>query len=178
MKRMIKYVAGMLNIQTDSELIVLDMTEELVKIRDVAKYRAYLRKNLVSPDVEYQTGFQKFIILTDKYLSIEEDIALAPYYAKGEIAAKRVSDKVKQVRVIVEDEECGFKHIRLDGDQFFTDKELISLAGIGSTQTIIDYSRTHKLTGELYKAYIASVKDSKKQTLIAAKTREMIEGME
>ncbi len=55
---MVKYIAGILNIKIDTKLIVADMTEELSKVKNLANYRAFIRENLKSADVEYQTGNQ------------------------------------------------------------------------------------------------------------------------
>ncbi len=173
---MVKYIAGILNVKIDSEMIIADMATEISKVRDMSQYRAYLRENLKSTDVEYQTGFQKFIILTDKYLGIEEDQELSGIYDRGEAYAKAIAAKVKQVRTLVADANCGFRDIKLEGALFFEIKELESLAAVGSTQGVIELSKTHRLAGEIYKNEIKKIKQSRKPKQIAAKTQKLLEG--
>ncbi len=174
---MVKYIAGILNIKIDTKLIVADMTAELSKVKNLANYRAFIRENLKSADVEYQTGFQKFITLTDKYLGIEEDQELSGIYDRGEAYAKAIAAKVKQVRTLVADANCGFRDIKLEGALFFEIKELSSLAAVGSTQGVIEFSKTHRLAGEIYKNEIKKIKQSRKPKQIAAKTQKLLEGM-
>ena len=71
MQELIKYIGDILNIKTDSVYTIQDMTEELSKIKDIVAYRSYIKDNLASIEVDYKTGFQKFIILTKEYLSLE-----------------------------------------------------------------------------------------------------------
>ncbi len=174
---MVKYIAGILNIKIDTKLIVADMTEELSKVKDLGNYRAFIRQNLKSEEVEYQTGFQKFITLTDKYLSIEEDQALCDIYDRGEAYAKAIAAKVKQVRSLVANENCGFRNITVENNLFFEVKELESLAAIGSTQGIIELSKTHRLAGEIYKKEIGKIKQNRKPKQLAAKTQKLLEGL-
>ncbi len=174
---MVKYIAGILNIKIDTKLIVADMTEELSKVKNLANYRAFIRENLKSADVEYQTGFQKFIILTDKFLGIEEDQALSDTYDRGEAYAKAIAAKVKQVRSLVANENCRFSDIKLEGNMFFEMKELLSLAAVGSTQGVIELSKTHRLAGEIYKNEIGKIKKRMKPEQLAVKTQKLLEGL-
>ncbi len=71
MQELIKYIGDILNIKTESVYTVQDMTEELSKIKDIVAYRSYIKDNLASIEVDYKTGFQKFLILTGSYLDLE-----------------------------------------------------------------------------------------------------------
>lgn len=81
MQELIKYIGDILNIKTDSVYTIQDMTEELEKVQDIVAYRSYIKDNL--DKIDYKTGFQKFILLTQKYLRLEY-VAMNPH--KGDYA--------------------------------------------------------------------------------------------
>jgi hypothetical protein len=86
MQELIKYISDILNIKTDSVYTIQDMTEELSKIRDIAAYRSYIKDHIKS--IDYTSGYQKFILLTQKYLRLEYK-ALNP---EAGIKAKEVAE--------------------------------------------------------------------------------------
>ena len=169
MNETIKYIAGLLNVKTDSDLVIADMAIEIGKVKDMSAYRTYLRDNFRK--IEFATGFQKFITLTNDFLNIEEDKALAGYYSKAEESAKALAGKVKQTRRTVEDNFCDFSNIKLDGDDFFTEKEIKALQEIGTTITIIDLSKAHSLAGELYKNYVKFLRGGIQPQLTSGQTK-------
>ncbi len=69
MHELVKYIGDILNIKTDSVYTIQDMTEELSKVKDIVAYRSYIKNNL--DKIDYKTGFQKFILLTQQYLQLE-----------------------------------------------------------------------------------------------------------
>jgi len=75
MHELIKYISDILNIKTESVYTIQDMTEELSKIKDIVAYRSYIKNNLNS--IEFKSGYQKFLILTQEYLLMEY-VALNP----------------------------------------------------------------------------------------------------
>ncbi len=175
MKNLVNYIGSLLNIKIDNPLIIEDMKQELNKISDLVSYREYIRDNLKHPDVDFSTGFQKFIILTNKYLKMEESVTLPHDTAKS--FSKQLAHKVKQTRNIVEEKNIVFSMLRIDGEKFFTDKELKALQGIGSIIYIIESSRQNTLEEQLIDLFLGKYIAKSKYTALTdnqKKIQEMV----
>ncbi len=63
------YLCNVLNIKTDSSYVILDIQEELESISDLAEFRLFIKSHIskVSHDLEYMSGFQKFLFLVEKF---------------------------------------------------------------------------------------------------------------
>ena len=154
MQELIKYIADILNIKTESVYTVQDMTEELTKIKDIAAYRSFIRDHINSIDVDYKTGFQKFILLTQKYIEMEND---AMYKLEAVQFAKTLLGKVKATREKVETENIAFSMINdSNGVQFFTEKELNALLNVfGGIKRTIEASRSDYFVHNIATRYVS-----------------------
>lgn len=161
MNDLIKYLDTILNIKLDNDFSIADIEEHLSKVNDIIAYRSYVRDNMKRADIEFKSGFQKYIILTDEFLEMEENSKLSGVKTKAEIYAKTVADKVEQCRNVVEDNNVLFRQIKKDGEMLFEIHELNCLAGIGSTSVIIEYSRMCLLEGMINEYYLKSFKKKK-----------------
>ncbi len=180
MREIIEYLSAILNIKTGSELVIVDMSEEIEKVNDISTYRRYIKENLKHIDLDYLTGFQKFILLTDKYLKQQEDAILESKFEQGEIYAKALTSKVKKCRNFIEDKNISFAMIRGENQtEYFKDHELRMLKKIGSELTIIEYSRTNRLSREVYKEYVKAVRVKHHPELLTTDKRvsAMIKGV-
>ena len=164
MQNLVNYVGSLLNIKIDNPLIIEDMKQELLKVKNLVTYREYIRDNLNHVDMEFKTGFQKFIVLTNKYLKMEESVTLPHDTAKA--FSKQLSHKVKQTRNIVEEKNIVFSMLRIDGEKFFTEKELKALQGIGSIVYIIESSRNGTLEDELVDLFLGKYIAKSKYTAL------------
>lgn len=160
MNDLIKYLDKILNIKIDNPLVIEDMKLELGKVNDIVAYRIYIRDHL---DIEYKTGFQKFIILTNQYLDIEEDqvLQITQVYSKADQYAKKVSDKVKECRTFVEDNLCAFAKVKFEGgDLLFEDHEIRCLEAVGTDLIVCEYSRMNLLFGHIKNDYVKNTKQN------------------
>ncbi len=175
MQNLVNYVGSLLNIKIDNPLIIEDMKQELLKVKNLVVYREYIRDNLKHPDVDFSTGFQKFIILTNKYLKMEESVTLPHDTAKA--FSKQLSHKVKQTRNIVEDKNIVFSMLKVDGEKFFTDKELKALQGIGSVVYIIESSRQNTLEEQLIDLFLGKYIAKSNYTALPERVKQLMKEM-
>jgi NifB/MoaA-like Fe-S oxidoreductase len=159
MKDLVEYIFSILNIKTENALVLQDITTELSKVNDIIAYKNFIRDNIKSVEVDYLTGFQKFIQLTSKYLQQQEDIILDAKYKQGEKYAKELSAKVKECRNFVSDNLVDFSDVGTKGNKYFKDHEIRMLNKIGSREMVIEYSKINRLAGEIYKEYVKAVQD-------------------
>ncbi len=158
MQNLIEYLMEVLNIKSDNEFVIKDIATELQKVNDIADYRKYVRDNIKNIDLEYLTGFQKFIELTNKYLKQQDDIILGAKFEQGEKYAKELASKVKICRNFVEDAGCEFSQVSAEGEKLFKEHELKALSKVGSVIAIIEFSKTNRLAGEIYKEYVSAIR--------------------
>lgn len=156
MLNLLKYVADVLNIKTDNPLTIEDMKFELQQIEDLVVYREYIRDNFSS--VEYATGFQKFIILTNKFKKLQEESKIPMDIANS--FSVELARKVETARVFLKNElEVGndrpFSKLKQDGEKFFTMKELTALSELGTARYLVELSEQNRLKDELVKLFIS-----------------------
>jgi len=175
MQNLINYTASILNIKIDNPLIIEDMKQELQKVENLVEYREYIRENIKNIDLDYQTGFQKFIILTNKYLNEQEQMKLPNELAQN--FSKQLTHKVEQARTFIKNQielgnEKPFSSLVVDGHKFFTDKELKALLGLGRSSVIVELSEQHKLTDNLITLFLGKfIAKSKHASLTDNQTR-------
>ena len=163
MLKLTEYVMEVLNIKSENSFVIQDIATELTKVNDLVAYKNYIRENIKSVDVDYLTGFQKFIQLTDKYLKNQDDTILGAKYLQGEKYSKELSAKVKECRNFVEDNYIEFSNVKIEGEKYFKDHELRMFEKIGSKEVILEYSKINRLAGEIYKEYVKAVQIQHKQ---------------
>lgn len=120
--------------------------------------------------IEYANRIEKLDILATRYKKIQIDIQLEKQYDAGERFSKALAGKVKECRNYIEDKNTVFSKIVVDGEKYFTQKELTALQNIGSISVIIEYSKIHRLAGEIYKFYVIK----SKQALLPQKKKPLI----
>ncbi len=147
MQELIKYIADILNIKTESAYTIQDMTDELSKIKDIVAYRSYIKDNL--DKIDYKTGFQKFIILTRDYLLLEY-AASTPELSNF---SKELTKKVKSsIWGVLYDKKELWWHGRDFGDYGFTEEEERILKKIGTTKEINRINDDGRLESEILMA--------------------------
>ncbi len=126
MHELIKYIGDILNIKTESVYTIQDMTEELSQIKDIGAYRSYIKDNLA--EIEYKTGFQKFLILTQNYLQLE-------YLAINPEAKTEVDSIISVAHTVVSHGKFN-DLIQYYGTQ--EDKNLLRSIGASKIQRLLD----------------------------------------
>ncbi len=162
MQNLIEYIIDLLNVKTNSIYTVADMETELTKIDDFGKYRNYLRNNLKHVDVDFQSGFQKFIILTEKYLATQENAKL-PHKTANTFTDK-IIHKISQTKVQLKNaiERCepfplSRAMVKIDGEakKLFEDSEINALCSLKvNSNVIIEMYELGTLKDNLMKTYM------------------------
>ena len=144
MKELIAYVCQLFNIEIKSDIAMIDMEHDIGTIGDHAGYVKFLKQNFNIIDMQYMTGYQKFIELTKRYKQHEAEAINADRIEKMGSLAERLADKVRAIDTIVLNgiginfEWEGFK---TNGEQYFTIKECAALNSIGSPLTCVRLQR-------------------------------------
>lgn len=146
MRELIEYLMAILNIKTDSSFVVLDMQNELKDIQDIPAYQKYIRSNINYLGMEYMTGFQKFIKLTEMYKRKENELLNKGRLEGSRDTAQKIAGKVKTVATMVEDNYIEFKNIK----DHFTPWELKELSKIGDAQKCVRLQKSVSGSDELY----------------------------
>ena len=146
MRELIEYLMAILNIKTDSSFVVRDMQSELQGVQDILAYQKYIRSNINYLGMEYMTGFQKFIKLTEMYKRKENEALNQKRLGKSRNTARLLSDKVKTVASIIEDNNIEFKNIK----DHFTSWELGELEKIGDAAKCVRLQKSVSGGDELY----------------------------
>ncbi len=140
LEKQIDYIAQLLNIKTQSELVILDISNELFQLDDPGDFIVYLRKNYNHFNTNYLTGFQKFLYLLDLYKnkSISE---------KSIDEITLMCQKVNNVgRQLGENTQANFEDIfSKDANgtsRYFTQKEIEILSLIGNLGYCVRLQKT------------------------------------
>jgi len=169
LSKQVDYISQLLNIKTESELVVLDIGNELSQLDDPADFIVYLRKNYNHYHTTYLTGFQKFLYLLELYKS-------KTISNKGADEIKLISQKVNNVgHQLGEHTEANFEDIFLNDAngklRYFTQKETEILNLIGNLGYCIrlqkSVSGTDALETEIHNKILSLGKD-KNQILLKA----------
>jgi len=179
MREVVEYLTNILNIKTDSELVIIDMLDEIRSIKNMAEYRQYIRANINHLGMDYMTGFQKFILLTKKY---KEKVARednAGRIERGNKYALELADKVRSVSGHVLDKPfLDFDNFVSNGKSIFTDFDKTELSKIGSLSSCANLQRSQsgkdmlfeRLCGQMEKIVI-------NKAISAPKTETTVLGM-
>jgi len=151
MRDLIEYLMAILNIKTDSSFVVLDMQNELQDIIDIADYQKFIRKNINYLGMEYMTGFQKFIKLTEIYKRQYAEAHNQERLEASRNTAKELSQKVKTVSEAVENGAI-FHNMKIKGtnENYFTNWELKELSKRGGSVHCVGLQKSVSGSDELY----------------------------
>lgn len=152
MRDLIEYVAEILNIKTNSDLVILDIKEELESIVDLADYRRFLKTNLNHIDVTYLTGFQKFVKLTEMYRKLYARATNQDRLTGARKSSILLAKKVRGVATTIYAngtrepseimDEINPAEITIGGEPLFTKYELSQIAKVGGLRKSIELQRS------------------------------------
>ncbi len=134
--QIVKYVIDLLNIKVESELALIEINNEINAMTYPKAFLTFLRDRMNVSGYEYQTGFQKFVILSKQYKQKELEELNRTKIEKMGTAAERLASKVHEIDTMVlnaqNDNHQWGKFKLSTGEQYFTDKEIKALSTIGS----------------------------------------------
>ncbi len=153
MNELILYITELLNIKTDSKIVVLEIEKELKTIEDMALYQRYINKHFDNEELRYKTGFQKFLELTKKYKAGVIELKAKPQLTEAKSKAKLLAEKVNSTSVQFDKsewqrnhlgythKELNFKSFKLDKKPYFTKEEIGILNTIGTLKKCLALQR-------------------------------------
>ena len=144
----VKYIAGILNIDlTNNALLLEDMIEDIKSVNDLALFRTFIKEKFNYERFRYLTGYQKFIALVNEFkkenkleLSEEMQIKALTY---SEDLFKRVTEICDEINF-----ELQTKGKKIDNLNLFETFKINGLenhhigviSSIGSKETIFTMS--------------------------------------
>lgn len=143
---LVEYFATVMNVNVKNELVFADMAEELERIAEVGslnEFKQFAKENINSMDVSYMSGFQKFFKLCELFR--KKQFAKVRERIPGK--SKSLKDKiisafgVKNMDYLLDD-RFSFESVKLNGEKYFTEKELYILSSIGAKNIYIGITDT------------------------------------
>ena len=143
---LVEYFATVMNVNVKNELVFADMAEELERIAEVGslnEFKQFAKENINSMDVSYMSGFQKFFKLCElfrkkQFVKVRERIPGKSKSLKDKIIS---AFGVKNMDYLLDD-RFSFESVKLNGEKYFTEKELYILNSIGSKNIYIGITDT------------------------------------
>lgn len=140
----IKYLGTVLNIDTNSSLIVLDITEDLSEVNNLVGFKKFIKEKFMEEKYKYFNGYQKFLVLLKDYKKNEkvtldslEDFKVRSYTDK---LLSRVTDLFFAIQHVVRagDDIRSNKISRALYLEFGEDKKALKvLEAIGNREDIL-----------------------------------------
>lgn len=134
MQQLIDYYCGMLNIKADNEFVLADMMCELDKINAIDAqndFREFVKSKINDYDLQYNTGLQKFMLLSGKFIKNKKIELNKDRLEKASETAKELAQKVKAIPAKYETQP--FEAFMLDKQTpYFSTFEIKCLNKIGN----------------------------------------------
>lgn len=144
--QIVKYVIDVLNIKVESELALIEINNDINDMDYPKQFLTFLRDRMNVSGYEYQTGFQKFVILSKQYKQKEFEELNRTKIKKMGSAAERLANKVKEIDMMVlnaQNNNHQWDKFKLTtGEQYFTDKEIKALSTIGTVLHCVRLQRS------------------------------------
>jgi len=162
-------LANIMGLDTKSIQHSAGITEALIGIEDPEAFLEYCRDH--KEGIEYQTKPERLDTLATRYKKIQA-LAALPHDIADTFTAGIIS-KIKTAKSVIRDQiDAGnqrpFSTIKLEGEKYFTKKEINALGGLKcSPATILEMYDQNKLQGELYKLYMSKFSVRKKYDLLS-----------
>jgi ribonuclease HII len=137
MRDLIEYLVAILDIKTNSNFVILDITNEIKDIEDLAGYRDFMRRSFDYLGMEYYTGFQKFIKLTAIYKRQYAKDTNKQRISKSVQTASILAKKVKAITSYIEDGKEDYNYFVSNEKPYFSKFEISQLQTIGGLRNCV-----------------------------------------
>lgn len=154
-------LANIMGLDTDKAQHNLALKDTLHRVTDKKAFVEYCRRN--KDGIEYATKTEKLDTLATRFKKLEEEAKLPHNKADG--FCETLTQKVEEVRTFIKDNQeviIGFRNIKLEEAQYFTDQECKALEETGSIRLIIELAETHKLKEALKKVFMDKFQEKSK----------------
>lgn len=132
-------------------------------IDDVEAFIDYCRDH--KEGIEYVSKTEKLDILANKYKKLQESSKLPTDTAIG--FSKQIARKISEARTVIKNSmeegvDRPISRLSVDGEKFFSDKEIKALSEIGSVNYIISLSETGDLEEKLIELFVSKFRSKTK----------------
>lgn len=182
---LLEYLCDLLNIKTENDLVIDDILQELEQLEDGKAFINFVKTNMNHNDYKYLTGFQKFIAMAKKFKGNNTVITDKEHDSIVKFA-DTLYTKLTDLFLYIQNESytrsqidnIDWKHTKCpDGNDYFTDKEIIVVDELGDTFAIYEASTRsrYKLFDKLKNIAIQKTLTKKQNMAIGMQDRKMIE---
>jgi len=148
-------IANIFGLDVNNKQHSIAIVDALNGIDDLDEFVAYCRDG--REKIKFASKTEKLDALAYSYK--KEQLEKKLPHDKARLFARKLSEKVKECRHVIEDHHCQFWHIMVDGDHYFTKKEIKALDFIGGVAWIVELSRNNDLEDKIYSAYISASRE-------------------
>lgn len=162
-----------LDINNAQHSVAID--EAMYGVDDLEAFLEYCRDK--KEGISFATKPERLDTLSTNYKKLQSDAKLP--HGIGKESSSLLAKKVEDARVFLKNElEVGndrpFSRLRIDGESYFTKKELDALASIGSARYLIELSEQNKLQEELLKTFMSKYVMVKKYNSLSDNQKKVI----
>lgn len=149
-------IANLIGLDINNAQHSVAIDEALIGIDDTESFYEYMRDK--KDGIEYATKPEKLISLSHSYKKLQNEALLPHTTAKN--FSVQLSEKVESARVFLKNEiEIGndkpFSRLKVDGDSYFTEKELAALSEIGTSRYLIELAERDELRNKLIDLFLS-----------------------
>lgn len=161
-----------LDINNAQHSVAID--EAMYSIEDLEAFLEYCRD--FKDSIEYATKTEKLDTLATRYKKLQTNAKLP--HDTAEKSSYLLAEKVEKARVFLKNElEVGndkpFSRLKLDGYNYFTEKELDALSAIGSARYLVELAEQNKLQDELIKLFLSKYVTAKKYNALTGNQKKV-----
>jgi hypothetical protein len=148
-------LANIVGLDTDNAQHSVAIDESLYGVEDQEAFLEYCRDK--KDGIQYATKPERLDTLATKYKKLQAQAKL-PYDLANSFSSELIK-KVETARTYLKNEiEVGnhtpFSRLKVDGEKYFTKKEINALSGLGSARYIIELSEQNTLQEELIRLFM------------------------
>ena len=160
-------LAGVMGLNLSDVNHAVFIAESTKDIEDIDAFIDFCRDK--KEGIDYATKTEKLDTLSQMYKKLQDQAKIPMETAKS--FTRRLTYKVEECRTFVKNQiELGnltpFSMITVQGDKYFTPKELVALHGIGSPALVIELSEQHKLGANLMALFMSKFKSKAKYDVL------------
>jgi len=152
----IAYICTVLNIDITDKLLMMDMLDDLAKIRDLVVFKNFIKAEFMEEQYRYLNGYQKFLALTNTFQKVNFELIAFQVEDKANLLIEKVIRAINAFEKAVWKDgkntrdylnSFTFANCRQENGCMFDEKELNAIALIGDFK----YWFTVSIEDDIYK---------------------------
>lgn len=174
-------LANIIGLDTTSAQHNVAIMEALNGIEDIEAFFEYCRDH--KEGIQYATKTERLDTLATKYKKLQRAAKVPIDSLKS--FSETLTHKMDQARSTIKElNDNGVKNpfvaLRLNGEYFFTEKEINALKEIGSPVYVVELSETHELQDKILELAVKKYEDKSKYKALTAgqeKVMQLLDGV-